>query len=167
MDILNNMNTDRANYMVQQLEGRLSTMESLAEKYNISRQRVSEIFYKTSGRPKGWLKFQKKIERDTKKEIKLNETNYICANCGRNVTHKNTKHKSKYCDMCHTKNGDRQKNLNITLRCEVCRRKYHPYRTKRTQHNYCGRTCFHRSRIVGPLWLNKKYAEKMGIKRGE
>jgi len=158
------MNIDRNKYIIEQLNQKLSTMQSLAEEFKISRQRISEIYYKYSGNHRGYLKFQKKVQRDVKKEEKLDSTKFNCANCGRKVSYRLSKHKSKYCDRCHESNDAKQRDLNITLACEVCRKEYHPYRTKITQHNYCSRECFHQSRIVGPLWMNKKYAEKMAAK---
>ncbi len=137
---------ERNKQIVELIDSGKKTISQLARELNLKRQRVSQIYYQTSGNLRGILKLRKREDIRRKKENTLDEVVFNCESCGNPVTRREGKHLSKYCPKCHIKNKKEQRDLNITLNCEVCYKKYHPFRTKRTQHNYCSPKCFHKSR---------------------
>lgn len=135
---------DRNKQIVERLDSGNVSMNKLSKELGMTRQRISQIYYKTSGKIAGLFRLQKKSNSKIKKDNKLSDVKFICAGCNKSVTYKDGKHLSKYCRECHSKNKQGQRNLNITLNCETCRKEYHPFRSKQSQGNYCSRKCFHR-----------------------
>ncbi len=153
---------ERKGFIIESLNAGTSTMSKLAKMFGVSRQRISEIYHKTIGQKQGYYKKQKEVIAKQKLEKHLTEIKFYCAACHIPVTYRDAGNRSKYCAECHRQNRVLGRDLNIDLACAECGKRFHPYRSKRTLHNFCSKKCFHQSRIKDKF----AYAQKMGAKRG-
>lgn len=130
-------------------EGKTSVAE-LGRRFNISRERVSQIYYRITGFPRGTLKRVKKF-RDT------TVIKFVCSGCQKPITVGEGKYLHKYCRDCHVISQTTNRIPKVTATCTACGKKYHPLsisarRNKIQIGTFCSFDCYvkHPVRIGRP-----------------
>ena len=133
--------------IVQQLTDGTASIVSLGIKYNISRERVSQIYYKATGESRGKLRTKRNELRKDNKEAFLNSVKFACAGCHKEVTQRDGHYKRKYCKDCHTLSQYRKRALDVTYQCSTCGKDYHPFsnsKHKRAMGQFCSLDCYYK-----------------------
>lgn len=133
--------------IVQQLSDGTASIVSLGKTYNISRERVSQIYYKATGGSRGELRTKRKEIRSEAREDFLNSEKFVCEGCGKSVKQRDGRYKRKYCADCHTLSQYKKRALDTTYRCSTCGKDYHPFansKHKRVLGHFCSLNCYYK-----------------------
>lgn len=127
------------------------TLQSVADIYHLSRERVRKIYKSTKGIPYTFLAAQKREliakKRKIKKEVELNQVRFICAACTAPVTKKYGGNSHKYCQNCRDIYKIDYRDPITIFECATCQKQYHPlrnwpYTTRKNTAFYCSRQCY-------------------------
>lgn len=143
MNIIESRNQD----IIQQLTEGTASIVNLGKKYNISRERVSQIYYRETGESRGKLRVRRSSIRKQKKEDFLSAVKFVCASCGKEVTNAEGKYKRKYCNDCHELSQYHKRALDIIYTCSTCGKDYHPFsnsKHKRILGHFCSLDCYYK-----------------------
>jgi len=136
----------RNNEIVRQLTDGTTSIVDLGKKYNISRERVSQIYYKETGKTRGHLRDRRVNIRHDAKEDFLNSLRFVCDGCGTDVTQREGHYKRKYCSVCHELSQYKKRALDTTYTCSTCGKDYHPFansKNKRRVGYFCSLQCYY------------------------
>ena len=138
---------ERGKYIVSSLENGTESIVSLGRKYNITRERVSQIYYTITGKKRGELREHRSSIRDLAKEKVLSSYKFTCAGCGKDVDHREGHYKRKFCLSCHELSQNKKVSLETTYTCTTCGKKYHPFTNSkhpRKSGYFCSLICYHK-----------------------
>lgn len=133
--------------IVQQLTDGTASIVSLGNKYNISRERVSQIYYKATGEDRGKLLSRRKDIRTQDRAEFLMSIKFKCAGCGKEVSRAEGRYKRKYCADCHFLSQYHKRALDVTYKCSTCGKDYHPFansKHKRVMGQFCSLDCYYK-----------------------
>lgn len=133
--------------IVQQLTNGTASIVDLGKSYNISRERVSQIYYKATGEDRGQLRTRRKSIRTEAKEEFLESIKFICAGCHKEVKQRDGRYKRKYCEECHKLSQYEKRAVDVTYKCSTCGKDYHPFansKHKRVLGNFCSLDCYYK-----------------------
>ena len=141
-----------------------SNLGKLSRKLGISRERVSQIYYRILGSEfRGDLQKKRARRLIDKRRTKMKSTKFICAACGKKVNHLEGKFKHKYCQSCHNKSQDQRK-MTVTWICDWCGKSYHPLKTGSDKGKHFCKKAHYVKYSKKQAKLRKKN-EKLGNKR--
>lgn len=154
---------ERNRDIVSKLINGVESIVTLGKKYNISRERVSQIYYKETGAKRGQLREHRKELRDEVRNVILNSFKFICEGCSKNVDHREGHYKRKYCQDCHDLVQNKKRSVAIVYKCTTCEKDYFPFTNSRKERKagyFCSLDCYHQ-------FQGRSKDEKLGIKGKE
>jgi predicted RNA-binding Zn-ribbon protein involved in translation (DUF1610 family) len=109
----------------------------LGKMFDISRERVCQIYYRITGHARGYIRKQRKI-----KASKV--TKFICSGCGWPVSVKEGRYLHKYCRSCHDISQKEHRIMSLKYVCDNCKRQYHPLAlsTRKSNKKFCSFDCY-------------------------
>ena len=137
---------ERNKDIVTKLEEGTASIVELGRKYNISRERVSQIYYKIIDSDRGVLLNKREDIRKKKKEDFAVSEKFICAGCGKSVNHTEGKYRRKYCEECHQLSQHKKRAMEETFTCSSCGKEYHPFANSKNSRKigyFCSLKCYH------------------------
>ena len=145
------------------------TLEEVANKYDLTRERIRQIWKKNTGRGYDrYQKYRRQIKEEKEQEF-LDSVKYICLRCGKEVTHRES-WGSVYCFDCRQtmlRGGTR--NYRVSKTCLSCSKKFHPWTNANSPSvvnyskagQFCSRDCYRKSPAFFGGWLNlKRFSEE-------
>jgi DNA-directed RNA polymerase subunit M/transcription elongation factor TFIIS len=138
---------ERNKDIVEKLINGVESIVTLGKKYNISRERVSQIYYKETGSKRGELRTHREELRQYAKNIILDSFKFVCEGCGKHVDHREGHYKRKYCQDCHNLVQNEKRSIGITHQCSTCGKDYHPFtnaKQERKSGYFCSLICYHK-----------------------
>ena len=138
---------ERNQDIVQKLTDGAASIVELGKTYNISRERVSQIYYKATGENRGKLRARRKEIRTQDRAEFLMSVKFICAGCKKEVSQAEGHYKRKYCADCHYLSQYHKRALDITYKCSTCGKDYHPFsnsKHKRVMGQFCSLDCYYK-----------------------
>jgi len=174
MEIVNwdNIQTqkDRIIFVIEQ-EAEGKTLREVGEALNLTRERVRQIFKKSTG--KRWGRTRRlfgEIKRNERVAKLLTEVYGECPQCGKGLTRVEVGRVQRFCtEKCRGLWFRRNRSkLNI---CDNCGKKFHPFRctgfpSQRGTGAYCSRECYQHHK---PVWngTRQKNCELCGVDLGK
>lgn len=138
---------ERGKHIVASLDAGTESIVTLGNKYGVTRERISQIYYTLTGKKRGTLKTHRKELRNSVKEEALNSYKFTCAGCGKDVSHREGHYKRKFCLDCHELSQNKKRSLETTYECTTCKKQYHPFtnsRHSRKSGYFCSLICYHK-----------------------
>lgn len=146
--------------MVKELES--ANLREVGEKYDLTGERVRQIYKKVKGVPYTGL-FTKKLDKKARvkarhERIEANKVKFVCS-CGTPVKNKDGK-LQKYCRKCRLKTTVGNRDMKHTLICELCKKTYNPlkprtYGAGTYNHDFCTRKHYWAYRRLHPEEFGK------------
>lgn len=153
--------TERNELIVDLLDNSLPplTLQEVGDMYDISRERVRQIYKNKRGIGATDLMLKRKALakriKDQKASIKENTVKFSCAACGDPVMYKDAGRKRKLCSKCSSVLEDQQRDPYITKFCRNCGEPFHPFRNSKYRKpgvrdsTYCNMDCYISSGAFG------------------
>ena len=127
------------------------TLAQIGTRYNLSRERIRQIYHRATGH--GYIKHIQTywaIRKERKEKIKLlrdNSLKFNCNACQKPVLYKDGFHLSKLCRKCSDLFKKDGRDVYVTNICPVCKISFHPYRSMRAPSSrvtgtYCSMKCY-------------------------
>ncbi len=123
------------------------TLKQMGDKYNVSKERIRQIFLRETGLP-----FYPRRVLAQKKRIKawrkqMNEIAYYCKYCKKPVKYAEKSSGTLYCLKCRIKRRRGMlRDNSTTFICTMCKKKYHPYHNwrylRKPKKRYCSMECY-------------------------
>ena len=137
--------------IVDSLNRGTSTLEELSQRYGISKQGISHIYYTSTNAPDGTLRQIRKERLSKEKDNRLKNIKFVCQGCKKPVSFEDGKYLHKYCRDCHKLTQYKRRDVTVTNMCSVCHKPYHPFvnanKEKRSIGYFCSRDCYSKSPI--------------------
>ena len=137
----------RQSYIIKNLGSGKKSMVQLAFELGISRERVSQIYYKAIGETeRGSLLIARRERQEEQRENWLDSAKFLCASCGIPVSHREGKYLHKYCLKCHDIGKKERRIMRITFICSTCKKSFHPFYNSTNKNkvgHFCSRECYH------------------------
>lgn len=136
---------ERNREVVKELKTGEYTLQDVADKHNISRERVRQIWHKSEG-----VGFSIRRERSRKlKAIEhkkfLRTIRFNCKACEKPVTQREGHYKHHLCQSCSDILTIEARDPYVWFFCFVCKKKYHPQRNHKaynSKRNFCTTNCY-------------------------
>lgn len=143
---VNSPNIKRNREMATMLETGNFTLQQVGEKYNISRERVRQLYRVIAKKPyTTLLAKRRRIQRRIKiieEETRKNTVSFYCRDCNQPVPLSEAHYHQKIiCRNCYQKYQRELRSWRITRSCKQCGKTFHPY-TSNTQQFLCSNACY-------------------------
>lgn len=156
--------TDRNNKMIELLDSGDYTLAEVGEEFDISRQRVHQIYKRITGRNyRARIKKERKerARERVKERLSVKPVEKYCVGCGRSLKEAWEKHcrkglvdgrkkGRKLCPRCQQISQDKR-DPKVTFTCSYCGKKFHPFYNWRWTPGvpkFCCRECYYKSMKV-------------------
>jgi CRISPR/Cas system CSM-associated protein Csm2 small subunit len=113
--------------MIKMYDSGEYTLQAIASKYHISRERVRQIYKRITGKPSDIYRATQRYEKITAKEKHDKKIKFHCALCHTPVTY-GEKSKRLYCGECRATMLISQRDATRTSICKACGASFHPFR---------------------------------------
>lgn len=127
-------NPERIKEIVKFVESGQYTLQQVADKYNLSRERIRQIYKRETKKSTQNYRNQKKTkslqEREEKRKIREQQVKFLCQGCKTPVFNIEGVRLKIFCSKCSQLNYE-QREVGITVTCDGCGEKFHPYKGRR------------------------------------
>lgn len=137
---------ERDQDIVSKLINGTESIVTLGKKYGISRERVSQIYYRETKTKRGELRTHREELRQYAKKIILDSFKFVCEGCGKNVDHREGHYKRKYCQACHDLVQNQKRSVATVYKCTTCGEDYFPFTNSKKDRKsgyFCSLKCYH------------------------
>jgi Zn finger protein HypA/HybF involved in hydrogenase expression len=153
-----NKKEDRNRKLIEMLDTGDYSLQDVADKFEISRQRVHEIYTRETGSDGFNVRRKKSRKKNAMKNyLERFEFAFYCKGCGRAVRKGWTKARhynatrTKYCPWCHAITK-KKRDPRITFTCAYCAKEFHPFYNWMSTEGYprfCSRECYGKAKEKG------------------
>lgn len=120
---------ERNKKLVELYDSGLYTLEQVGGMFDISRERVRQIYKRETGKSATIRRETKKKVEEIRRQKSLNLVAFKCGACGKPVTHREKGRRHSLCESCNYLQNVKQVAIYTTYVCDGCGVSYHPKRT--------------------------------------
>lgn len=132
--------------IVRMLKDGESTLGQVGERYNITRERVRQLYRVTAKKPyTTLLEKRRRVQRKIKtkeEEMQKNKIQFYCRDCNKPVLFSEIhSHQQIICRDCYQIYKKELRNWRVTKLCKQCGKQFHPYANNTSQF-LCSTECY-------------------------